>query len=299
MKKIAITTSSFGEYDQSPLDILKKKYEVVLNPYKRKLSEKETVEVCRDMVGIIAGVETLNESVLKELKSLKVISRCGVGMENVDLNAAKKLKIKVFNTPSGPTLSVVELTMGFILNLLRQTYKADADIKDGRWEKRMGNLLYGKKVGIIGFGRIGQKLAELLKAFSCEVAYADPFVNNKKYKKLTLEKLLSWADIISIHAAGKELILSKEKLSLMKKGSWVINVARGEAIDEAALLEALKSGHLAGAALDVFHQEPYQGPLKDLDNVILTPHIGSYAKEARVQMEIESAKNLMEGLKSL
>jgi len=301
MTKITITTSSFGKYNTKPMEFLKKEgLEISLNPYGRKLTADDVVELCSNATGIIAGTETLDRDVIEQLKDLKVISRCGVGLDSVDLNAAKELNIKVFNTPDGPTIAVAELTVGLMINLLRKTVPMNSSLKkDDKWKKLMGNLVFGKKVGIVGFGRIGKKVAGLLSAFGCEIKYADPFIKADipGFEQLPLEKLLSWSDMVSIHvSAGKEIIGEKE-INLMKKGSWLINISRGGVVDEDALHEALGSGYLSGAALDVFAEEPYKGPLKKLDNVILTPHIGSYAMESRVQMEMQAAENLIKGLK--
>ena len=155
------------------------------------------------------------------------------------------------------------------------------------------------KVGINGFGRIGRKVAELLKLLCCEISYCDPFVDNgiSGFRQLTLNELLCWADIVSIHVSSKDGILGAGELGVMKPGAWLINVSRGKVVDETSLYNTLSSGYLSGAALDVFEHEPYTGILKDLDNVILTPHIGSYAKEARIKMEMEASENLLKGLK--
>lgn len=302
MNTIVITTTSFGEDHAELLKFLKRGgYKIRLNPYTRRLSKDETIELCKDAIGIIAGTETLDARVLEKLPKLKVISRCGAGMDNIDLNLTKKLGIKVFNTPDAPTLAVAELSAGLILNLLRRINQMDSAIRKRKWDKLMGNLLNGKKVGIIGFGRIGKKVAQLLRPFNCLIAYSDPFIKNGLLglKRLSKKELLRWADIISIHASGKEKILGKKELGLMKKGSWLINVSRGSLVDESALYDYLKKGHLSGAALDVFTHEPYNGPLRDLDNVILTAHIGSYAKEARMNMERQAVENLLRGLKKI
>ena len=298
--KIVITTTTFGQFDKRPLALLKDQgWEVALNPYQRKLKEEEILSLCHDADGIIAGTENLESKVLEGLSRLKVISRCGVGVENVDLKKAKQLNIKVLNTPEAPTVAVAELTIGLILNLLRKVNLMDKNIRGGIWKKEMGSLLAGKRVGIIGFGRIGRKVSEFLKPFRCEVRYSDPYVKDGEggARRLSLSQLLKWADIISIHAAGNQPLLRKKEFAVMKKGAWLINVSRGELVDEKALFTALKAARLSGAALDVFCREPYTGPLAKLDNVILTPHVGSYAIEARVQMELEAARNLLEGLR--
>ncbi|MBI4823535.1 MAG: phosphoglycerate dehydrogenase [Nitrospirae bacterium] len=294
---ILITTSTFGEFDGVPLKKLKDAgLSVKTNPHGRKLTSDEVAELAKDAVGIIAGTEPLDRGVLEKLPLLKVISRCGTGLDNVDMETAKRLGIKVFNSPDAPTLAVAELTVGLIINLLRKINRMDSDLKAGKWQKKMGNLLKGKNIGIIGFGRIGRKVSELLKPFSVEVAYTDPAVSAKDIKRLSLKDLLVWADIVTIHISQKETILVDKELRLMRKGSWLINISRGGVVDEEALYELLKEGHLAGAALDVFEKEPYDGKLKGLENVILTPHIGSYALEARTRMEKEAVDNLLKGL---
>jgi D-3-phosphoglycerate dehydrogenase len=300
--KVAITTTSFGKYDRSPLNRLKEnQIHYILNPFGRKLNEEEVVELAKDAKGVIAGTEPLTAWVLNSLPSLRIISRCGSGMDNVDIEAAQRLRIKVLNIPFGPTLAVAELTVGLILGLVRRLSQMDKELKGGTWKKRMGHLLHGKRVGIIGFGRIGQKVAELLLPFGVEIGFCD--INKPSYDlslvSFDLEDLLPWADIISLHLSlpeEEEPVIQNREIRMMKKGAWLINTSRGGIVDEEALIGALKSGHLSGAALDVYEKEPYEGPLCGLDNVILTPHIGSYALEARVAMEMQAVDNLMEGL---
>ncbi len=300
MLKTAITTSSFGKYDNTPLKLCKEKgLEITLNPYKRKVQPHELIKLAENAVGIIAGTEPIKEESLLKLSSLKVISRCGTGLDNVDMAFAEKKGIKVFNTPDAPTSAVAELTIGLILNLLRKVNNMNVAVKNGKWEKLMGNLLNRKNVGLKGFGRIGKQVAELLRPFGCEVAYSDPFVENGLLglKNLPLEEMLGWADILSIHVPVSDQLIGEKELRLMKEGAWLVNTSRGGVVDELKLYELLKNGYLAGAALDVFVEEPYTGPLKELDNVILTPHIGSYAKESRIKMEIQAVENLLKGLR--
>lgn len=298
--KIAITTSSFGKYDSSPLGELRKNHiEYVLNPHGRKLTEEEVIEVGGGVDGIIAGTEPLNREVLKRLPKLRVISRCGAGLDNVDVQSAAELGIKVFSTPFGPTLAVAELTIGLILALLRKVSVMDRQLKAGIWKKQMGNLLGGKRIGILGFGRIGRKVAELMMPFKVNVSYCDIRSIDSRFPFKEKKELLSWADIITLHCPSSPdggPLIKKDDLMQMKKDAWLINAARGGLIDEAALYAVMKEGYLSGAALDVFENEPYTGPLRELDNVILTPHIGSYAKESRVQMEMEAVKNMINGL---
>ena len=297
--KVAITTSSFAKDSSEPLDMLKSRgIEYVLNPHGRALSEDEAIEVLAGCAGVAAGTEPLTERVFAALPELKVVSRCGVGMDNVDLVAAKARGIVVKNTPDGPTRAVAELTLGLAISLLREIPAMDRDIRAGIWKKRMGGLLENKKVGVIGLGRIGRATANLFQALGAQIAYSDPIVDSPDFARKELDSLLAWADIITVHAppAKDGVLLNAERLALMRPGAWLINAARGGIVDEAALVELLSRKKLAGAALDVFAQEPYAGPLAGFNNVILTPHIGSYAKEARIRMEIDTIANLLNGL---
>ena len=299
---IFISTSSFGKYDDLPLRMLKDcGYDVQLNPHGRKLTTDECLTLYKNIDGLIAGTEMLDASVLKSAENLKIISRCGVGIDNVDSKAARELGIKLYSTPDGPTLAVAELTVGLILALLRQVPQMDRDIRDGTWKKRMGNLLQGQHVGVIGFGRIGRKTAEILTNFGTELAYCDPMVLEAEagYLKMGLMELLSWANIITIHVSGQQMLIGHNELQQMNKGAWLVSCARGGVVDETALYQALKERKISGAAIDCFGEEPYYGPLKELDNVILTPHIGSYAIEARVNMEVQSVNNLITGFSDI
>ncbi len=299
--KVTVNTASFSLQDSRPIELLRAKgIEPVMNPYKRVMTAQEVVHFCSDADAIIAGTEPLTADVLAKLLRLKVISRCGTGMDSVDLKAAKARGIKVFNTPGGPTAAVAELTLGLMLTMLRRTHEMDRKLRIGVWEKKMGNLLSGKIVGIVGFGRIGRKLAQFLVPFNVRIIYTDikEVKSLVEAERLELGQLLSRADIVCVHAAsGSALpLIGANEIAQMKKGSWLMNLARGGLVDEESLAAALRGGHLSGAVLDVFSQEPYSGSLTLIDNVILTPHIGSYAAEARVLMEIESAENLLKGL---
>ena len=299
MSKIAITTTTFGEYNKEPLNILDRNgFQVQSNPYQRKLRKDEVIKLCKGAVGIIAGTETLDVDIMETLTTLKVISRCGTGTDNVALVDAERMGIKVFNTPDSPTSAVAELTVGLMINLLRNVSLMEKELRMGQWKKRMGNLLSEKRIGIKGFGRIGKKVAELLKPFGCEIAYADPFVEDGLLglQRLSLKELLCWADLVTIHVGVNEKLIGEEEFKCMKDGAIIINTSRGGVVDESALYENLKNGHLAGAALDVFEEEPYSGPLKELGNIILTPHIGSYARDTRVEMEGQAVENLLKGL---
>ena len=304
--KILLAPSSFGEISNLPKKLLETAgFSIIENPYGRKLTEPEVVELAIDCVGIVAGLEPLNSNVIDKLPKLKCISRVGVGMDNVDIEYANAKNIKVLNTPNGPTRSVAELTLGMVFSLLRRIPQADCNMKKQIWKKETGNLLFEKKIGIIGLGRIGRMVAEMFRALGNPVVGYDIFPNKKWAEQNNVElcefkEVLEQSDIITLHVPGsndKKPIITKIELQYCKKSSIIINITRGGVIDEIALYDALIKGDIQGAAIDVFEEEPYKGPLTTLDNVILTPHIGSYASEGKLQMEIDSVENLIKALK--
>jgi D-3-phosphoglycerate dehydrogenase len=300
--KIAITTSSFGKESSEPVDDLRLAgFDLVFNPHGRKLTKPETVELLRDADGLIAGTEALDREVLSQLPRLKVISRVGTAVDNVDREYAKERGIPVFNTPDGPTNGVAELALGGLLALLRRIPQSDASVRRGEFVKPMGRLLRGKTVVIIGLGRIGKALVRLMQPFAVHILAVDPvhddlFASQHAVRYVPLEEALPQADVISLHLSGsaKTALLGAKEFERMKPGALLVNAARGGWVDETALLEALRSGKLGGAYLDVFAAEPYKGPLAELDNIVLTAHIGSYALECRIGMEVEAAQKLID-----
>ena len=307
MNKILLSPSSIGQISQEPFDLLKSNgYEIINNPFGRKLTESEVISLASDCIGIVAGVEPLNSTVIDALPNLKCISRVGVGMDSVDISYAESKGIKVLNTPNGPTRAVAELTLGLTISLLRKIPNAHYDLKNRIWKKQTGNLLYEKKVGVLGLGRIGRMVAEMFRSLGNPVIGYDLYPDMEWAEKnnveiLSLEQLLNQCDIITIHIPGNSdgsCVLNQEKLSYIKDGAFLVNVSRGGVINEDALYEMLTNGKLSAAALDVFSNEPYSGKFCDLDNVILTPHIGSYAKEGKLKMEVDAVMNLINALKN-
>jgi D-3-phosphoglycerate dehydrogenase len=273
-----------------------------MNPHGRRLSEEEVAElVATDVIAILAGLEPLTDRVLSNAKSLRVIARCGTGLDSVDLQAASRLGIDVFNTPDAPTQAVAELTIAHMLNSLRHISTTDSNMRSGKWTPTMGSLLATKTVGLIGVGRIGSAVAKLAQAFGARVIGFDPVVSShNSVELLSLDEVLNQADIVSLHVPINDQthhILNANTISRMKPGSIVVNVSRGGLIDESALHDALKSQHLSAAALDCFEDEPYSGPLLQIPGVHVTAHMGSYARETRDLMEVEASTNLVNGLR--
>jgi len=296
-RTILATTSSFN----AALPPLRQKFRLVANPWKRKLTEDELLALLEEHrpVGLLAGTEPVTRRVLAAAQGyLRVVSRVGAGWDNVDHEAAGELRIRVYRTVGVLTQAVAELTLGLILAALRSIALQDRMTRQGKWQKLMGGLLQGKTVGIIGFGAIGRRVGELARAFDCRIIYFDPQASEVDWaERASLQKLLEKADIITVHASGKEMILGPQELqTLGKREVILVNTARGELIDEDALHSCLIEGQIGFACLDVFGREPYQGPLCAVDKVVLTPHIGSYAREARQMTEEAAIRNLFSGL---
>lgn len=304
---IQITTSTFGKAGIKPITYLKEKnLDFRLNPLGRKLTEKEAIEIILDAEGIIAGTEPLSDRVLRNLPNLRVISRCGTGLNNVDLETAKKLGIKVLNTPDIHVDAVAELALTGALCALRKITHGDRNIRSGTWGKSMGYSLYNKRVGIIGFGKVGKRFANLLSVFTDNIVYYDPYLKNEQdhvshaaVKNVSFHELISTSDIISLHVPftnENQNLISESEFNLCKSNVAILNTSRGGLINEKDLYHFLNHNKDAAAFLDVFEEEPYHGNLTELQNVILTPHIGTTTKETREEMELQACKNLLKGL---
>lgn len=260
--------------------------EVVLNPYGRKLTEDETIAHLHGCDGLLAGLEPLSERVFSACPDLRAVARIGIGMENVDLAAAKRYNIKVSNTPDAPTDAVAEMTLAALLSIGRQIIPANADMHTGIWKKRMGFSLMGCSALIVGYGRIGKRFASLLEPFKVNLLVYDLAQPGKSF-----EELLPDADVISLHASGSSVILGEEQFDLMKKQAIVLNSARGGLVDESALCRFLDRGGYYWA--DAFVEEPYVGALTSRQNAVLTPHISTYTTVCREKMEAQAVENLL------
>lgn len=299
MLAFQITTSTFAETNPSVLDpIIAAGYEVRPNPYGRRLTRDEIIKVLRkDVVALLAGLEPLDRSVLAG-SNLRVVSRVGSGTSNVDREAAKELGITVCSTPDGPTEAVAELTIAGALAVLRDLPAMDAALSAGLWDKRTGGEIQGRTAVVLGLGRIGRRVAELFKAFGATVIGVDPFVQSSQVgiDVQTLKDALPRADILSVHASGHSTLIAERQLALLPRGAIVLNAARGGVVNETDLLGALDSGKVSGAWLDVFEEEPYNGPLAKHPRTVVTPHAGSYTRESRLRMESSAITNALEVL---
>lgn len=288
---VLVTSTSFGKDDPS----LKTELEaavgkVIYNPTGKPLSSQDLSRMLPGVDGFIAGLDTIDAAALQAADRLKVIARYGVGLDNVDLSAARERNIIVTNTPGANSASVAELAVGFMLCLARQIPAAVQAARGGNWPRLPGLSLKGKTVGLVGLGAIGKAVALRLKGFECRLLAFDPFPNREfatanGVELVDLSTLCANSDFISLHLPLTDEtrnMVNAEFLAGTKKGAFLINTARGELIDEAALEVALRSGHLRGAALDVFIQEPPapNHPLLAMPQVLVTPHFAAHADDA-------------------
>lgn len=273
---------------------------VFINSSGQRLSEMDLCKAIKNADGVIAGTELYPENVLQSAPHLKVISRVGVGLDNIDLDYTKKAGIRILNTPLAPVDAVAEHTIALMLAVMKNIPQYYAKVHRGDYSISMGSLLAGKTTGIIGLGRIGQRVAALLESFGSEVTFYDPWVKNpvpeRWIRKDTPEELLHDADIITLHSSSQEggsPLMDGRAFASCKHGVVLINTARGSLIDEAALARSLDSGIVSGAGLDVVSVEPYNGPLLNYPQVVITPHVASNTFESRQHMEIEAVENIL------
>jgi D-3-phosphoglycerate dehydrogenase len=297
---VAWSPSSFAAADDAPLRLLESfGVEVRANPHQRRLTEAEAVKHLQGVHGLIAGLEPLTRSVLQSAADLRAVARVGIGMDNVDREAAEELGIKLSNTPDPPAEAVAELVVSAALALSRGLVETNAELHAGRWTKSLGVGLRGTTILLVGFGRIGRAVARRLLPFGPELLVCDPQFESEPtldLERVTLHEGLERARIVSLHASGLDQILGPLEFEMIRPGGFLLNSARGELVDEDALTKALDEGRLAGAWFDVFWQEPYSGPLLEYDQVLLTPHMGTYTVPCRREMEMAATQNLLRDL---
>ncbi|MAH99255.1 MAG: hydroxyacid dehydrogenase [Euryarchaeota archaeon] len=302
--KVAISTSSFGSSDDSPIKLLEKhNIEIVRNPFGRKLTQDEIVIHLNGVDGLLAGLEPLNSYVFRKCASLKAIARVGIGMDNVDIESAEKSGIKVSNTPDGPTDAVAELTLAAALSLSRNIISSNSSMHDKIWKKSIGKSLKNANVLFIGYGRIGKRTAKLFSELGSRIFVCDPALSKSDLrsseKLVSLDQGLQLANIITLHSSGDRLILDKEQFDKMIDGVMLLNSARGSLVDDSSLIDALESGKVGSAWMDVYSEEPYIGKLTQYSQVLLTPHISTYTVQCRREMELAAVKNLLNDLEVL
>lgn len=294
--------------DPLPAEALDRLSQIARITARDDFSREELIEILKDADALLVRSGTkVTAELIAQARKLRIIGRAGVGVDNIDVKAATQKGIIVVNSPEGNTVSAAEHTLALILSMLRFVPQAAASTSRGEWKrgKFIGGELYKKTVGVVGLGKIGREVASRVRAFKARVLGFDPFITQEHARELDVEladldTVLRESDVITVHTPlTKETrgLIGREQISLMKKGARVVNCARGGIIDEDALCEALKSGHLAGAALDVFVNEPPTGsPLLGLDGVVCTPHLGASTEEAQMKVALDVAEQVADVL---
>jgi len=309
--KVLVTPTSFSKYNRSLAKKLEDMVgEVTYNTSCKPLKEADLLPIIKDFDGYIAGLDEITSTVIEKAENLRVIARYGTGVDKVDLDAALDKNIYVTITPGANSVSVAELTIGFLISAARNIVFANNETRKGKWPRLKGISLSGKNIGIIGLGNIGKEVALRLKPFKVKVFAYDTnfdsvFARKNDITYLELDNLLKNSDFVSLHIPvlpSTIKIVNKEFLSKMKKSSILINTSRGDLVDEEALCESLKSGHLRAAAIDTFCSEPdyLKCPLKSLPQLIVTPHIGAATDNASDEMtriSIEECVAVLSGKK--
>lgn len=301
MPRVLITTVPFADKDPKPIELLKQAgIDYVINPFNKKLTAEQLAELIPDFDVLIAGTEEINSLVLDKASKLKFISRVGIGLDSVDLTVARKKGIAVSYTSDAPAAAVAELTMGLMLTLLRSAQVSNLQMHNGNWHRYFGRRLAKVTVGIIGAGRIGSRVLTHLSGFAPERVLVhdltpDPqlIVPGINLEWVTKEEIFTQADIISIHVPLTKKtrnMIDKDVLLSIKPDGMIINTSRGGIVNEQDLYDILQTGHLSGAAIDVFEKEPYDGPLQEIERCILTAHMGSMSIDCRTRMEIEATE---------
>lgn len=296
--KVLITSRSFGEISREPYEILEKagiRAVKLEGSYDREKFAKEL----SDSDALIIGAHKLEEEAVRNAPKLKIVCKHGAGLDNIDLDMAKRYGITVTNVPGTNSNAVADLAFGLMLSVARGITGAACAVKNGNWGKYIGTDVCGKRLGLVGFGAIARNVARRARGFRMEVWAYDPYVTElpeefADVKLKSFEELLPACDFLSFHVPLTDAtrgLLSAEGFAKMKPGSIVINTSRGGVVDEEALLAALQSGRIAGAGLDVLSVESADTPLAALDNVVITPHIGMYSKEAISAVSLICAEN--------
>jgi D-3-phosphoglycerate dehydrogenase len=301
--RVGIGPSTFAQEDQTPLNLLREAgITVIPNPVGRRLNEAEIAHYLKSerLDGLLAGLEPLNRGVLEAGQPhLKAVARVGIGISNVDVGACREMGIRFSFTPEGPTQAVAEMTLAALLSLARNLEPMNRAMHAGEWPKTIGRSLRELTVLIVGFGRIGRAVAAQLAALGSKIVVSDPYLPETAdcpYERLSIEKALPVVDVISLHAAGDKPLLGDREFDQVRPGVMILNSARGELVEEEALIRALDSGRVGKAWFDAFWKEPYTGRLQSYPQVLMTPHTCTYTRHCRLHMESEAALNLLRDL---
>lgn len=299
--RVAVTSKSFSK-NEILIEEFKKSFdEIKLNHSSKKLTDEELIDFLKDCDGAIIALEDFNKHVIDNLPNIKAISKFGVGLNNIDIEYAKIKSIKIGWEKGVNKQSVAEMTLGFMLMLIRNLYTTSNLLSTGIWNKNGGYSLYNKTIGIIGVGNIAKELINLLKAFNCTILVNDVINQDEYYEKHNLkevskEQIFKHSDIITIHTPLNEQtinLVNINTLQLMKESAFLINTARGEIVNLNDLKFALTTNLIAGAAIDVYHEEPPSDlELLKLPNLICTPHIGGNSEESVLAMGRSAIKQL-------
>lgn len=300
MHKVLITSVPFGEKNILPINILESlSIDYKINPIGRKLKEKELELMIEDSTVLIAGTEPITRKVMESATNLKLISRIGIGLDNVDLSAANELGIKVSYTPDAPAPAVSELTIGLMISTMRSIHIANMNMHQGHWDRFFGKSFKDLTIGIIGLGRIGKRVLNHLNGFKCkeillnDLTEYDNISSSNNIRWVDKKEIYTKSDLISLHIPLNKItnnLIGSKEIEKMKDDVILINTSRGGIIDEEDLYNGLKIGKIAGAAIDVFETEPYKGNLTLLDNCLITSHMGSMTEDSRARMEIEATE---------
>lgn len=300
-RRVIVTTLPFGAIDGRPLDLLKRSgVEVVLNPLGRRLKEGEVASVISGFPVVIAGTETISEQAMAACPDVKAICRVGIGLDSVDLLAAQRRGIAVSYTPDGPSAAVAELTVGLIIDLLRGVSQADRRMRAGEWSRYSGGRIARSTIGVVGVGRIGRRVIRHLQGGFAGVRIlandpvTDPTIDDVTWADK--ETLYRESDVVTLHVpltAETHDLITERELALMKPAASIVNTSRGGIVNERDLASALSRRAIKSAAMDVFVEEPYEGPLCEIDDIVLTSHMGSMTDDCRARMEVEAVEDAL------
>jgi D-3-phosphoglycerate dehydrogenase len=306
--KVLVATRSFGSTSPKPWHLLETAgYEPVKADMSQPMVEDRLIELLADVEGAIVGVVPFTARVFEHAPALKVVSMHGVGVDHIDVQAATRQDVVVANCPGANGQGVADLAIGLMLALARDIPVIDREMRQRLWKRHQGSELWGKTLGLIGLGYIGQAVAKRAQGFDMQILAYDPYILPEQAQEIgvcmkPLDEIIRAADFLSLHAALNDEtrnMIGAAQFEMMKPSAYLVNTGRGGLVDEAAIYHALTERQIAGAALDAFIDEPpWDSPLLDLDNVILTPHIGAHTQESIERVGLIAVQNVIQTLQT-